>query len=94
MIAATLTSVIVFLPMIFNNPTEMNIRLQELAITVCLALLASLFVSQTLIPLATSRIRTRSRPRARVMVALERGYERLLAFNLLHRDPPPECLRP
>ena len=85
-IAATLTSVIVFLPMIFNKPSEMNIYLRELAITVCLTLMASLFVSQTLIPLATSTfIRSRSRPRARLMVALEDGYERLLAFNLRHR---------
>ena len=54
MIAATLTSVIVFLPLIFNKPSEMNIYLKELGITVCLTLLASLFISQTLIPLATS----------------------------------------
>ncbi len=52
--AATLTSVIVFLPLIFNKPSEMNIYLKELGITVCLTLLASLFISQTLIPLATS----------------------------------------
>ncbi len=85
-IAATLTSVIVFLPMIFNKPNEMNIHLRELAVTVCLTLLASLFISQTLIPLATSRlIRARSRPRARLMVGLERSYERVLAFNLRHR---------
>ena len=33
--AATLTSVIVFLPIIFNKPTEMNLLLKELGITVC-----------------------------------------------------------
>jgi len=85
-VAATLTSVIVFLPMIFNKPNEMNIYLRELAITVCLTLLASLFVSQTLIPLATSSfIRSRSRPRARLMLWLETRYETLLAFFLRHR---------
>ena len=85
-IAATLTSVIVFLPMIFNKPSEMNIYLRELAITVCLTLLASLFVSQTLIPLATSSfIRSRSRGRARLMVWLEDRYQVLLAFFLRHR---------
>ncbi len=85
-IAATLTSVIVFLPMIFNKPSEMNIYLRELAITVCLTLLASLFVSQTLIPLATSTfIRSRSRGRAPLMLWLEDRYERLLAFFLSHR---------
>ena len=55
-IAATLTSVIVFLPVIFNKPSEMNIYLRELAITVCLALLASLFVSQTLISYASTDV--------------------------------------
>jgi HAE1 family hydrophobic/amphiphilic exporter-1 len=92
-IAATLTSVIVFLPMIFSKPSEMNIYLRELAITVCLTLLASLLISQTLIPVATSRlIRARSRPRARLMVALERAYERVLAFNLQHRWITPVVL--
>ncbi|MCU0304384.1 MAG: efflux RND transporter permease subunit [Thermoanaerobaculales bacterium] len=85
-IAATLTSVIVFLPMIFNKPSEMNIYLRELAITVCLTLLASLFISQTLIPLATSTfIRSRSRGRARLMLWLEDRYERLLGFFLRRR---------
>jgi len=85
-IAATLTSVIVFLPMIFNKPSEMNIYLRELAITVCLTLLASLFISQTLIPLATSTfIRSRSRGRARLMLWLEERYEGLLGFFLRHR---------
>jgi HAE1 family hydrophobic/amphiphilic exporter-1 len=85
-IAATLTSVIVFLPMIFNKPSEMNIYLRELAITVCLTLLASLFISQTLIPLATSTfIRSRSRGRARLMLWLEDRYESLLAFFLRRR---------
>ncbi len=85
-VAATLTSVIVFLPLIFNKPSEMNIYLKELGITVCLTLLASLFISQTLIPLATSRfIHSEPRPKGRWMVWLEDNYVRLLAFNLRHR---------
>jgi len=85
-IAATLTSVIVFLPIIFNKPSEMNIYLKELGITVCLTLLASLFISQTLIPLATSKlIHARPRPRGRIMGWLESHYVRLLGFNLRHR---------
>jgi len=84
--AATLTSVIVFLPIIFNKPSEMNIYLKELGITVCLTLLASLFISQTLIPLATSWfIRSRPRPRARWMTWLEEHHVRLLGFTLRHR---------
>lgn len=82
-VAATLTSVIVFLPLIFNKPSEMNIYLKELGITVCLTLMASLFVSQTLIPLATSRyIKSKPRPKEKWLQSLELKYERLLKFNL------------
>ncbi len=85
-VAATLTSVIVFLPLIFNKPSEMNIYLRELGITVCISLLASLFVSQTLIPMATSWfVRRRPGPKGRFMVKLEDHYQSLLAFNLHHR---------
>jgi len=84
--AATLTSVIVFLPLIFNKPSEMNIYLKELGITVCLTLLASLFISQTLIPLATSWfIHSKPKPRSRLMTRVEESYTRLLRFNLRHR---------
>jgi len=85
-IAATLTSIIVFLPMIFNKPNEMNIFLRELALTVCLTLIASLFISQTLIPLAAAHfIRFKPPRRAALMLFLERHYERILAFNLRRR---------
>jgi len=85
-VAATLTSVIVFIPLIFNEPSEMNLYLKELGITVCLTLLASLFVSQTLIPLATSRyIRAKPRRRGRAMRRLEQRYQQLLSYTLRHR---------
>ncbi len=85
-ITATWTSVIVFLPLIFNKPSEMNIYLKELGVTVCITLLASLFISQTLIPMATSWfIRAKPRPRGRVMIWVEEHYVRLLKFNLRHR---------
>jgi HAE1 family hydrophobic/amphiphilic exporter-1 len=85
-VAATLTSVIVFLPLVFNKPSEMNIYLKELGITVCLTLLASLFISQTLIPLATSRfIHSKPRPKGRLLTRIEDRYTAMLAFNLRHR---------
>jgi HAE1 family hydrophobic/amphiphilic exporter-1 len=85
-IAATSTSVVVFLPLIFNKPSEMNIYLRELGITVCITLIASLFISQTLIPMATSWfIRSKPRPRGRLMTWVEDHYVRLLGFNLRHR---------
>lgn len=84
--AATLTSVIVFLPVIFNKPSEMNIYLKELGITVCLTLLASLFISQTLIPLATAHvIGARPRPKSRFFERIESIHLRLLKMNLKRR---------
>ncbi len=84
--AATMTSVIVILPLVFNKPSEMGLILRELGVTVCLTLLASLFVSQTLIPLAMTRfIRSKPRGKSRPMLALERIYARVLGFNLRHR---------
>ena len=83
--AATCTSVIVFLPLIFNKPSEMNIFLKELGLTVCLTLIASLLVTQTFIPLATARlIKAKAVPPGRLMRATERIYGRMLGF-FLHR---------
>ncbi len=77
--AATMTTVIVFLPMVFNKPSEINLYLKELGITVCVTLLASLFVSQTLIPMATSWfIRSKPRPKGRALLWLERHYSGLV----------------
>jgi len=85
-IAATATSIIVFLPMIFNKPNEMNIYLRELAMTVCLTLIASLFISQTLIPLAAGRlIRYRKARRAPAMLLLENHFTRILTVILRRR---------
>jgi HAE1 family hydrophobic/amphiphilic exporter-1 len=85
-IAATVTSVIVFLPLIFNKPSEMNLYLKELGITVCLTLLASLFISQTLIPLSTSWfIKAKPRPRGKLITWFEERYVHVLKFNLRHR---------
>ncbi len=92
-IAATLASVIVFLPLIYNKPSEMNVYLKELGISVCVVILASLFISQTLIPLATSWfIKTRPRPKSRGMIRTETIYQRLLEFNLRHRWLTPVIL--
>jgi HAE1 family hydrophobic/amphiphilic exporter-1 len=85
-ITGTLTAVIVFLPLIFNKPSEMNVYLKELGIAVCVVILASLFVSQTLIPMATSWfIRSKPKPKSKSMLKTEVFYERLLVFNLKHR---------
>lgn len=85
--AATLTSVIVFLPLLFNQPNEMNIILRELALTVIYTLLASLFVSQTLIPLATGWfLKAKKAPKSdRMLEFLQTHYQRILRWTLRHK---------
>jgi HAE1 family hydrophobic/amphiphilic exporter-1 len=84
---ATLTSIIVFLPMIFSKPTNMNIILQELGITICITLTASLFISQMLIPLAATRLlKKEKKPRETpVMNWIQGHYVKALGFTLRHR---------
>ncbi|RLA05785.1 MAG: hypothetical protein DRQ47_00260 [Gammaproteobacteria bacterium] len=86
-ITATVTSIIVFLPMVFSKPTNMNIVLQELGITICITLLASLFISQTLIPLASTRLLSKQQKiiATPVMDRLQHHYSRILNFTLRHR---------
>jgi len=85
-VAATATSVIVFLPMIFQERSEMSIILSELGSTIVFTLLASLLVSQTLIPLATAHfIRARTHKRERWLTWLEERQERILAATLRRR---------
>lgn len=84
---ATLTSIIVFLPMIFSKPTKMNIMFQELGITIVITLLASLLISQTLIPLATRRLLKKGKHTVKtpVMDKIQAKYESVLGFTLKHR---------
>ncbi|WP_196137664.1 efflux RND transporter permease subunit [Aliikangiella sp. G2MR2-5] len=86
-ITATLTSIIVFLPMIFSKPTNMNIIFQELGLTICFSLIASLLISQTLIPLASTKLlrKPKIQPRTPIMDRLQSGYSSLLGFTLKHR---------
>lgn len=84
---ATLTSIIVFLPMIFSKPTNDNIVLQELGMTIVITLLASLLISQTLIPLAARKLLKKpKRPvKTPVMDRIQAHYQRILKYTLKHR---------
>ncbi len=86
-ITATLTSIIVFLPMIFTKPTNMNVILQELGMTIVITLLASLLVSQTLIPLAARKLLKKPKKKVStpVMDWLQSRYHKILQFTLHHR---------
>ena len=55
-LAATATTMCVFVPMIFFTEGRMRIFGKPFAITICLVLLASLLVALTLVPLVASRL--------------------------------------
>lgn len=71
-IAATLTSIIIFVPLVFGKTTSFSIWLADTGTSIMLALLCSLFISLTLIPLGVARF-------FRIDVTEKSRVERLLA---------------
>jgi HAE1 family hydrophobic/amphiphilic exporter-1 len=84
--ASTLTSVIVFLPLIVGAKNDITIMLGEAGFTISVALMASLFVSLLLIPLLSAWL---LRPRKAVEPGevrwLEDRYARALGWTLRHQ---------
>ena len=60
-IAATATTICVFVPLVFLSKSRMGIFMHDFGISICSALVSSLFVALTLIPLAASRLLKLSR---------------------------------
>lgn len=80
-IASTATSICVFLPLIFSRESDIGVFMSHVAITISVAIICSLVVAQTLIPLLTSKLKTIPREHAgKVVPAIARRYERLLAW--------------
>ncbi|TVQ15682.1 MAG: efflux RND transporter permease subunit [Balneolaceae bacterium] len=84
--AGTFTSVIVFLPLVVSKQDMTAVFLEHVAVTICIALLASLLISLSIIPLLTFRVKSKKAPvpvnyNSRFM----RGYGSLLAWLLGHR---------
>lgn len=85
-VASTMTSLIVFLPLIIGGTTELTVWLGEVGIAICLALVCSLVSSLTLIPLMSAHFLKRKEPKPiRAMLWLEDQYVRILAWTLAHK---------
>jgi HAE1 family hydrophobic/amphiphilic exporter-1 len=87
--ASTLTTMAVFLPMVLTSGIAGKLS-RPLALTVCLALLASLFVSLTIVPMiASALLRGRKvnelRPVKRRFDPIRSVYRRALGWTLRHR---------
>jgi len=84
--ASTLTSVIVFLPLVVGQKTNITIMLGEAGFTIAVALIASLVVSLLLIPLlAAWLLRSRSPVEPPSIRWLEDRYVRALRWTFRHK---------
>ena len=83
-VSATLTSIIVFAPVIFGRQNQMVVWLKEIGITIAVTLLFSLVVSLTVIPLLTTRMLRGGRESVARNPVVERwkdAYERILRWT-------------
>ncbi len=84
-LAGTATSVVVFLPILFGDLNEMTIFLVHVAIPIVVAMIASLIVAQTLIPMLTSRFTPPPTTHSRWITRLQDRYEAALGWLLERR---------
>ena len=61
-IAGTLTTIIVFVPIMFGAKTDIAVFMTHVGITIIVALLASLLIAQTLVPMLAARIKVPPQP--------------------------------
>ena len=84
--ASTLTTLIVFLPLIVGAKVELTVWLGEIGMSIAIALACSLFSALTLIPLMSAYFLGRKKPKPIKSIAwLEDKYCGILAWTLRHR---------
>ena len=85
-ISSTATSIIVFLPLVLGGRTEITTWIGEIGRTIIFTLIASLFLSLTVIPLAMGRLLDvgMGKP-AQLLVRMAATHQRMLAWTLRHR---------
>lgn len=84
--AGTLTTIIVFLPNIVSEGSMIAIQLYHVAITIILALGASLLISLTIIPLLASRIKVPDKQSKRTFIdKMADSYSKMLSRLLSQR---------
>jgi len=85
-IAGTITTAIVFLPNIVGAKVNITIFLEHVAITICISLFASLLISQTLIPLLSTKFKTKVVKNAnnhlKPLGVIATWYKKILTWSL------------
>ncbi len=85
-VSSTVTSIIVFLPLVIGGRTEITTWIGEVGRTIIFTLLCSLFLSLTVIPLAMGRVlRAGVGAPSPILVKLAALHHRVLAWTLAHR---------
>ena len=81
--ASTLTTLIVFLPLIVGGKNELTVFLGEVGVAISLALICSLISSLTLIPLMSAHFLKHKEPKPNRLISwMEERYVRMLAWTL------------
>jgi len=84
--AGTLATIIVFLPNVFGVQTNLTVFLKHVAIAIVVSLVASLFISLTMMPMLSARIPAPKPPKGKTLVQrLSERYSRLLGWSLARR---------
>ena len=84
--ASTITTLVVFAPLIVGDRSELTIWLGEIGLTIALSLVCSLFVSLTLIPMVSSRfLKPKDVRPPRFLSWLEVRYVAILRWTLAHK---------
>lgn len=85
LIASTLTTVCVFLPIVFLQGITRQL-FQDLALTIAYSLLASLIIALTLVPAMASGVLRKNRTRdSRLNKGMKRVYGSMLGFTMKHK---------
>jgi hydrophobic/amphiphilic exporter-1 (mainly G- bacteria), HAE1 family len=85
-LAGTFSMIIVFLPLVFGEQNQMSIFLVHVAVPICVAMLASLVIAQTLLPMLAARMSPPPPVAAGSWFArLQERYARTLDWALRHR---------
>ena len=77
LIASTLTTVCVFLPVVFVQGITRDL-FSDIGLTITYSLLASLLVAMTVVPTMSAAVLKRSKPHKERFEAVRRGYAKLL----------------
>jgi HAE1 family hydrophobic/amphiphilic exporter-1 len=85
-LASTLTTIVVFLPMVFMEKGIMKVYTREVGVSISLSLLASLFVAMTFIPVLAVRLPLRMKKTSRILSSMMAYYRRQLEWVLHHRS--------